>query len=120
MKRVHHVDVLVRLLVHAIERRLPGDRHQRGAVHVGVGHAGDQVGGAGTEGGQADARLAGEPAVHVGHEGAALFVAHADEANRRVDQGVHHGDVLLPGQAEDVFDVFVFPDSERADPRLSW
>ena len=37
VKDIHHVDVLVRLLVHTVERRLPGDRHQRGAVHVGVG-----------------------------------------------------------------------------------
>ena len=39
----HEVDVLVRLLVHPLEVALAGERHQRRAVEVGVGHRGHEV-----------------------------------------------------------------------------
>ena len=44
--RLHHlddVDVLVRLLVHALEVALAGERHERRAVEEGVGDGGDEV-----------------------------------------------------------------------------
>ena len=55
--RVH---VLVAFLVQAPGAGLADDGDHRRAVHVGVGQAGDQVGRAGSQGGQADAGLAGQ------------------------------------------------------------
>ena len=81
--RLHHphdVDVLVALLVHLGEAGLPGQRHHRRAVEEGVGEAGDEVGRARAERPQADAGVAGQAAVGVGHEGGALLVADGDEA----------------------------------------
>ncbi len=57
-----------------------GDADQRHGVHPGVGDAGDQVGGAGAGGGQADAGLAGDAGVGVGGVGGGLLVAHQDVA----------------------------------------
>ncbi len=54
---------------------LAGDRDQRGAVHVGVGDRGDEVGRAGAAGGHANSRFAGGAGVAFGGEGTALFVA---------------------------------------------
>ena len=54
---------------------LAGDGHHGHAVHVGVGDAGDQVGGARTRGGQADPHLARGAGVAVGRVAGALLVA---------------------------------------------
>ena len=51
-------------------------------VHLGVGQAGDEVGGAGAAGGHADADLAGAAGVALGREAAALLVARQDGAQR--------------------------------------
>ena len=67
--------------------RLAGDGHQRGVVHVGVGHAGDQIRGPRPQRRQADSRPAGQPAVDVGHEGGRLFVAGGNEADGAVRAG---------------------------------
>ena len=48
-----------------------------------------------------DPRSARESSVHVGHERRALLVARGDEADRAVEQDVHHVDVLLARDAED-------------------
>ena len=48
----------------------------------------------------ADARAAGELAVGVGHVGGADLVAAGDEAERRVVEGIEHGEVALAGDAE--------------------
>ena len=53
-------------------------------IEVGIGDAGDQVGGARAGGGQADAHLAGGPGIAVGGMGGALLVAHQDVAQLRV------------------------------------
>ena len=47
-------------------------------IHVGVGDAGDEVGGAGAAGGHADAGPAGGAGVAAGGERAALFMARAE------------------------------------------
>ena len=51
----HDVDVLVRLLVHALEVALAGERDQRRAVEEGVGDRRDEVRGARAERAEADA-----------------------------------------------------------------
>ncbi len=58
---------------------------------------------------------AGQPAVDVGHERRALLVPRRDELDRAVEQRVHHVDVLLAGNAEDVLDAFVL---EALDQQL--
>ncbi len=104
----HQVDHLVADLVQPGGGRLAGDGHQRGHVHVGVGHAGHQVGGAGAQGGEADARPAGEPSVHVGHEGGALFVPGGDELDgAAVDDGVDELERLFARNPEDVLHALV-------------
>ena len=105
--RPHHaqqVDVLVRLLVHALEVALAGERHERRAVEVGVGHRGDEVQRPGAERAEADAGVAGEAAVDVGHVGAALLVADRDELDRRARQRLVQVERLLAGDAEHVPD----------------
>ena len=102
------IEMLVALLVHPRRGRLARNGHDRRPVHVRVRYAGHQIGGAGTEGRQADARSTGQPPVHVGHEGRTLLVTRGDETNRAVEQDVHHVDVLLARDAEDVIDVLVF------------
>ena len=59
---------------------LAGDGDDRHGVELGVGEAGDEVGGAGAAGGDADADLAGGAGVALGGEAAALFVARQDSA----------------------------------------
>ena len=113
--RLHEVEDLVAFLVQPRRRALARDRHDRRAVHVGVGQAGDEVGGARPERGHANAGAAGQPAVDVGHERRALLVVRGDELDRAVEQRVHDVDVLLAGNAEDVLDAFVL---EAADQEL--
>ena len=103
--RPHHlddVDVLVRLLVHPLQVALAGERDERRAVEVGVGHGGDQVQRARPERAEADAGAAGQPAVDVGHVGAALLVADRHELDRGVRQRLVQVERLLARDAEHV------------------
>ena len=68
---------------------LAGDDQQRNGIPVGVGYAGDQVGGARAGGSNAYAELAACTGVAVGGKGAGLFVAakhmlHADIVHQRI------------------------------------
>ena len=70
-------------------RHLAGDDQHGNGIPVGVGNAGDQVGGTGARGGNADAQLAAGPGVAIGRQGTALFVAaqhvfHAHIVHQRV------------------------------------
>ena len=97
--RIH---VLVALLVEALGIGLAEDADQRRAVHVGVGDASDQVGRARPERAEADAGLAGQPAIGVGHERRGLLVAAQHELDLAIHQGNHHVGILLARNAEDV------------------
>ncbi len=77
-------------------------------VHVGIRHAGEQIGGAGAERGETDAGLSGQPAIDIGHECRALFVTCGDEADAGVMQRIHECQILFAGNAENVFDIFIF------------
>ena len=94
--------------LHPVGAHLAGDGHQRRAVQIGVGHAGNEVGGTGAEGGQADACPAGEPAVDIGHEGGTLLVPHRDESDVAVPDGEHQVQRLLTGDAEHHIDALRF------------
>lgn len=65
----------MRLLVKPLGRRLGRDRHQRRPVHVGIGDARQEVCRARAEGRKTNTRLAGKPALNIGHERRALLVA---------------------------------------------
>ena len=103
----HEVDELVRFLVDAIEARLRDERDERVRVELGVRDPEHQVDRAGTEGGQADAGLAGERTVRVGHERSAALVSRGDEPDRAVGERVDRVEVLLAGEAEDELDALV-------------
>ncbi len=108
LEQVDQVEHLVAFLVHARGRALPGNADDRRAVHVGVGKTGDEVGRAGSERRQANAGLAGEAAVNVGHEGGALLVPGGDELDTAADQRIHDVEIFFAGNPEYVFHALVF------------
>ena len=81
---------------------LADEADQRRAVHVGIGDAGDQIGGTWAEGAEADAGLPREPAVDIGHESRRLLVAAEDEVDVALHQRHHHVGVLFAGNPENV------------------
>ncbi|MNE41717.1 hypothetical protein D3C80_1358030 [compost metagenome] len=76
-------------------------QHWRGVLEGGV-HADRGVGGAGAAGDEADARLAGQLAVRLGHVGGAALLAAHHQVDLLADivQGVEHRQVALAGHAE--------------------
>jgi hypothetical protein len=64
---------------------LAGDSDDRAGVHLGVGEAGDEVGGSRAAGGEADADLAGAARIALGCETAALLVPWQDGAQTVAD-----------------------------------
>ena len=103
-KTLDDVDVLVGLLVHALEVALAGERDERRAVEERVGDRGDEVRRARAQRAEADAGAPGQAAVHVGHVGAALLVADGDERDRGVGERLVEVERLLARDAEDVLD----------------
>ena len=117
-EEVDQVEVLVALLVQPGCGRLPGDGNHGGVIHVGVGHAGHQIGRPGPQRRQTDPRPAGQPAVHVGHEGCPLFVPGRDEADRAVEQDIENLDVLFAGQSKNGLHPLVFQTTNEQFGRL--
>src|SRR2546428_21990 len=109
------VEVLVGLLVKALGARLCGDGHERRVVHVGVGHAGQEVGRARAERREAKPGLAAEPPLHVRHERGTLLVARLQEADLRVEERVEQRERLLARYAEGPVDALAL---EAADEQL--
>ena len=107
-KQIDQVENLMAFLVHAGGGALTGDCDNRGAVHIGVGKAGDQVGCTRPKGRQAYPRVAGQASVDVGHKRGALFVAGGDKLQIAVNQRIHHIDIFFAGNTENVLDLFVF------------
>ncbi len=70
------VDFLEGVGADEVAAHLAGDGDHRRRIQIGVGDAGDQVGGPGAAGGDTDAGLAGCPGIAVGGVGRALLVAH--------------------------------------------
>ena len=60
---------------------LSGDGDQGAGIHVGVRDGGDEIGGAGTAGSHAHARLARRTSIALGSEAAALFMPRKDGSN---------------------------------------
>ena len=102
-----HVDDLEPGLPAAHDPLLPGDHDHRHGAEQRIGRAGRQVQRAGTERGDADARLAGQPPVGRGHERRALLVAGQDQLDRRIAQAFDDVEVLLAGNPENAVDALV-------------
>lgn len=106
-RRVHLpvVDFLEGLAAELVAGHLADEQqHRRGVLEGGV-HAHRGVGGAGAAGDEADARLAGELGVRLGHVGGAAFLAahHQVDPFPRIVQGVEHRQVAFAGHAEGAF-----------------
>ncbi len=89
-------------------RCLPDDGDERRAIHIGVGHAGHQVGRAGPERAEAYPGFAGQPAVGVGHKRGGLFVAAKNELDLAIQQRDHDVGVFLAGHPKNVGHALVF------------
>jgi hypothetical protein len=109
---VDHVDDLEMPLLARLDRLLSGDHQHRHGAQLRVGGRGDQVGRPRTQRTQADASLAGQPAVGRCHEASGLFVACQDQADARGAQRFEKIEVLLARQPEDVVDTLLH---ERLD-----
>jgi hypothetical protein len=86
---------------------LPGNPYQRRPVHVRVGDAGQKIRCSGAKGRQANTRLAGEPALDVGHKRRALLVARLEKMDLGIKDCLKYGDVFFARHAEHVFQPFV-------------
>jgi hypothetical protein len=109
--RAHHalqIDVLMRLLVHALEVALAGECDERSAVEVSVRYRCHEVEGARTERAEADPGATGETSPHVGHVRAALLVPDWDEFDRRARQRLVQVERLLTRNPEDMLDALGF------------
>ncbi len=72
------IDFLEAIRAHQVRTDLAGDADQRDGIHIGIGNAGDQVGGAGARRGHADTDAAGGTCIGIGGKGGALFVTDED------------------------------------------
>ena len=72
------VHLLEGVLADQVLAHIAGDEHHGGGVQIGGGDAGDQVGGAGAGGGEADPHLSRRPGVAVGGVGGTLFMSGQD------------------------------------------
>ena len=94
------VDFLERFAVHEVGADLADEQdHRRGILVRGV-HADGGVGRPGAARDEADAGLARQLAVGLGHERGAAFLAVDDEADVRVVQRVQHVEIAFAGHAE--------------------
>ena len=108
LEQIDQIEDLVAFLVQAFGRTLPGNTDNRSPVHVGIGKAGDQVGGTRPQRRKTDTGLAGEPPVDIGHERRTLLVTRGNKADGTGEQSIHHGQVLLAGNTKDLGDALVF------------
>ena len=110
------VDFLERFAVDEVVADLADEQDHRRRILVRRVHADRGVGRAGAARDEADAGLAGQLAVGLGHEGRAAFLAADDEADARVVQRVEHVEVAFAGHAEGGVDAV---DGERVDQDLA-
>ena len=110
---VDHVDNLELALLGALDRLLAGDHHHRHGAKLGVGGGGDQIGGTGAKGGEADTGLAGQAAVGGGHKAGGLLMAGDHQFDLRSAQGFEQVEVLFSGDGKDVLDPFRFQGTDE-------
>ena len=85
---------------------LADEQDHRGGVLMRRMHADGGMGRAGAAGDHADAGLAGQLAVSLGHIGGAGLVAAGDDLDRvaHIGEGIEDGEIALAGDAEDAVD----------------
>jgi len=98
--------VLVAFFVLTLAIRLPGETDQRSAIHVGVGHTGDQVRCPRAQRSETYTRLPSESPVNFRHEGGALLVTRQDEFDRRIFERHHEVGILFAGHTENLRHTF--------------
>jgi hypothetical protein len=98
------VQLLEGLAAQRVARDLADEQQQRRRVLVRDVHAGRRVGGTGAARDEADAGLAGELALRLGHHGRAAFLAAHGHVDGRVVQRVEHGQKAFAGHAEELLD----------------
>ena len=101
------VDLLEHLAAELADRARAAERHDRAAIDQRVGHAGDQVGHAGTGRRHADARHLLQPAIGLAHERRRLLVADIDHADAFLDAGRLGSQHRAAHDVEDVLDAFL-------------
>ena len=105
-RHAEHVDFLEGIRPHQSGRHLAGQDDHRHAVQIGIGDAGQEIGGARPGGREAHAGLAGQARLGVGSERRRLFMTHQDMLQGRAGQRVidgHDGAARItenPGHAE--------------------
>ena len=100
------VHFLKRVGAQQLARHIAGDADDGNRIEHGRGNAGDQVGRAGTAGGNGHAHLARGARVAVGHVRRALLVAHQDVADGKLAQRVVRRQNRAARIAEDGVDAF--------------
>jgi len=83
---------------------LAHEQDHRRRVLLGNVHAGQRIGGARTARHHADAGLAGQFAVRVGHHGRAAFLTAHRDLDVGIVQAVQHRQIAFAGDTKDMFD----------------
>ena len=83
-----NIDFLKRVRAQHFARDIAGDADHRNGIEHGGGDSGDEVGGAGTAGGDGHAHLARGARVAVGHVRGALLVAYKDVVDGKFAQRI--------------------------------
>ena len=111
------VDFLEGLALAGVAGDLADEQDHRNGILHGDVDAGRGVGGAGAARDEADAGLAGEPALAVGHHRGAAFLAADDGADLvGIVKRVEHGEIGFAGHAEDAVDAVGL---QRLDDQLA-
>ena len=101
-----HVDFLVGVLAVVVAGHVAGDDHHGDGVEGGVGHAGEDVGQAGTQVAHDHGGLAGDTGVAVGGGGGHGLMAVGDVGHLlAAGQGIQHTDDRVAAQTEDILHI---------------
>ena len=87
------------------------DAEDRRTLEGGLGETGEEIGGAGPEGAEADAGPTGELAFGVGHVGGGRLVVRQDELDAVALKGVEHRQHLAAGDAVGAADALLCQES---------
>ncbi len=103
-----------------VGRGLAGDGQHRQPFGIGIGDAGDEVGRAGSGGGDAGRRSQRYPRITARHEGCALFVLHQHALQFRIVEAVVDRQHMRTGHAENGVDAQALqvPDNQFADGNI--
>src|SRR4029453_14706611 len=98
----HDVRFLERVRTNDATGDLAGNGHHRHGVHVGVHDGGNEVGGTGSRGGDANANPSGNHGVALRGVAGSLFVTDQDVIHAGGHQGVVGGQDRATGQTENI------------------